>query len=79
MFNNKAEIIICGATADMQYQDWKVIHREKGPWDGEALPDLSRWREERVLSIYMQKEASKSGEASDLYVIDFSFSANGKN
>ena len=71
MFNNNAEIVLCGATQDNHYNDWKVIHKEKGPWDGEPLPDLSRWREERILSIYMQKEPSKSGEATDLYVIDF--------
>lgn len=38
-----------------------------------SLSDLSRWREEAVLPIYMQKEPPGGGEPTDLYVIDFSF------
>ena len=44
MFNNRARIILLGATAKNRYRDWKVIHREDSPWDGEPLPDVSRWR-----------------------------------
>jgi hypothetical protein len=79
MFNNKSNIVLVSATEKQQYRDWSVIHREAGPWDGEPLPDLSRWRDEGVLSIYMQKEPSKSGEPTDLYVVDFSFSATAKH
>lgn len=78
MFNNKAQIVLLSATAENQYRDWKVIHREAGPWNGEPLPDLSRWRAECVLSIYMQKDPSSAGKPTDLYVVDFSFGA-GKN
>ncbi|KKK56996.1 hypothetical protein LCGC14_3058900, partial [marine sediment metagenome] len=78
-FNYKAKIILLGATAENQYSDWKVIHKEEGPWNGEPLPDLSRWREEGILSIYMQKDSSKSGEPTDLYVVDFSISPNEMN
>jgi hypothetical protein len=63
-----------GATAENQYRDWKVIHMEEGPWDGEPLPDLGRWREEGILSIYMQKNPAKHGEPTDLYIVDFSVS-----
>ncbi len=79
MFNNKAKIVLMSATAENQYRDWKMIHEEEGPWDGEPLPDLSRWREEGILSIYMQKNPSKDGEPTDLYVVDFSISVTGKN
>lgn len=80
MFNNKAEIVFCGATAENQYRDWKVIHKEEGPWDGEPLPDLSRWRDEGVLSIYMQMaDTTKKGQPTDLYVLDFGVSEIGKN
>ena len=79
MFNNKAKIVLMSATAENQYRDWKVIHKEQGPWNGEPLPDLSRWREEGMLSIYMQKNQSKDGEPTDLYIVDFSVSATGKN
>lgn len=71
MFNNKARIVLMSATAEKQYKDWKIIHKEEGPWNGEPLPDLTRWREEGILSIYMQKDPSKDGEPTDLYVIDF--------
>jgi len=79
MFNNKAQIVLLAATAENQYRDWKVIHREDGPWNGEPLPDLSRWREEGVLSIYMQKDPSKGGEPTDLYVVDFDIAETGSN
>jgi hypothetical protein len=67
------------ATAQAQYRDWKTIHREEGPWNGEPLPDLSRWREEGVLSIYMQKDPTKDGEPTDLYIIDFNVSVTEKS
>ena len=79
MFNNKARIVLASATAENRYRDWRVIHTEEGPWDGEPLPDLSRWREEGVLSIYMQKESSIGGKPTDLYVLDFSISATRRN
>ena len=75
IFNNKARIVLVRATVENKYRDWNVIHVEEGPWDGEPLPDLGRWREERILSVYMQKEPSKSGEPTDLFVVDFSISA----
>lgn len=77
MFNSKAKIVLLGATPENQYRDWKVIHKENGPWNGEPLPDLSRWREEGVLSVYMQKEPSQEGEPTDLYVVDFTVASTG--
>jgi len=73
MVNNKAQIVLLAATAESEFRDWRVIHIEEGPWNGEPLPDLSRWREEGVLSIYMQKDPPNAGEPTDLYVVDFSF------
>lgn len=77
MFNNHAKIVLMSATAEAQYRDWKVIHEEEGPWNGEPLPDLSRWREEGLLSIYMQKNPTKDGEPTDLYIVDFTIAAKG--
>lgn len=79
IFNNQTKIVLVSATAKNQFQDWKVIHKEDGSWDGEPLPDLSRWREEGMLSIYMQKDPSKSGEPSDLYILDFNLLETRKN
>lgn len=73
MFNNRAQIVLLAATVESGYSDWKVIHREEGPWNGEPLPDLTRWSDEGVLSVYMQMDPSQSGEPTDLYVVDFSF------
>ncbi|MHC4121011.1 MAG: BNR repeat-containing protein [Planctomycetota bacterium] len=72
MFNYKGKIVLCGATAKNAYHDWGTLHIEEGPWDGEPLPDLTRWREEGVLSIYMQRDPSQGGEPTDLCVLDFS-------
>lgn len=73
LYNAEATIVLWHATAKNQYRDWKVIHKEQGPWNGEPLPDLSRWREQGVLSVYMQKDPAKPNQPTDLHVIDFSF------
>jgi hypothetical protein len=79
MFNHQAHIVLLAATAAKQYKDWKVIYREDGPWNGEPLPDLTRWREDGILSIYMQEDPSQIGEPTDLYVVDFLLSGTGTN
>jgi len=71
MFNFQGKIVVCGATAGKAYRDWGTLLIEDGPWDGEPLPDLARWREQGVLSIYMQKDPSQAGQPTDLYVLDF--------
>ena len=71
MFNYKGKIVLCGATADKQYRNWGTLHIEEGPWDGEPLPDLTRWRTEGVLSIYMQRDPSRYVEPTDLYILDY--------
>ena len=77
MFNNKARIVLMTATAKKQYSDWRVLHIEEGPWDGEVLPDLGRWRDEGVLSIYMQMEPANRHDPTDLCVVDFHLTGKG--
>lgn len=79
MYNENATLTLWAATESNHYRDWKLIHTEKGPWNGEPLPDLSRWREEGILSIYMQKDPSEDHEPTDLYVVDFSISSTTSN
>lgn len=71
MFNFQGNIVLCGATLKNEYRDWAVLRKEPGPWDGEPLPDPYRWRDEGVLSIYMQKESKQPRQPSDLFVLDF--------
>ena len=75
MFNYQGKIVLCGATAGNRYRDWGMLHIEEGPWEGEPLPDLTRWREEGVLSIYMQRNPSRRSEPTGLYVLDFTLLA----
>jgi len=72
MFNYKGKIVLCGATARNQYRDWKTLHVEDGPWDGEPLPDLSRWRQEGILSIYIQEAPSQKRQPTGVYILEFS-------
>ena len=71
MFNYGAEIVFCGATAAKDYTDWQELHRESGPWSTEPLFDLTRWREDGILSIYAQRDPSANMEPTALYVLDF--------
>jgi hypothetical protein len=71
MFNIQGKIVLCGATAGNAYRDWGTLLIDEGPWDGEPLPDLARWREQGVLSIYMQKDPPQAGRPTDLYILDF--------
>ena len=75
MFNFEGQLVIVSATAETGYQDWLEVHREAGPWNSEPLPDLTRWQEEGILSIYTQRAPSRDGEPTDLYVISFSIAA----
>jgi len=75
LFNCNGQITICAATAARRYEDWHVIHVEPGPWDGTPLTDLYRWRDEGVLSIYMQREPAQDRQPTDIYVLDFQVTA----
>jgi len=63
---------IAAATASSNWSDWKIIHLEKGPFTGgEPLLDRYRWRDEGILSVYIQEAPKQKGTPSPLHIIDF--------
>ena len=67
------DLTIMAATAAAQWKDWRVIHREAGPFVNEMLGDGHRWQEEAVLSIIVQKTPLKPREPTPLRILDFRF------
>ena len=62
---------IAAASAEKQWTDWQVIHREAGKFTDQPLIDTRRAREEGVLSIYVQESAAAGATSSPLRVIDY--------
>ena len=70
-FNPSPDLSIAAASAKSRWTDWKVIHREHGPFSGQ--PQVDRYGKPNVLSVYIQQEPKlPKGTASPLRVIDFS-------
>ena len=70
-FGAWGDLQIAAATAANKWSDWTVIFTPKGPFTGEPLLDRYRWRDEGILSVYIQQEPEQLGAASPLRVIDF--------
>jgi hypothetical protein len=69
-FNPSPELTIAAASAASRWRDWKIIHRERGPFSGQ--PQVDRHGRPGVLSIYIQEAAAKPTETSSpLRVLDF--------
>ncbi|GAB5552766.1 MAG: BNR repeat-containing protein [Saprospiraceae bacterium] len=70
---SKRALFIAVATAKNQWQDWKIVHQEKGPFFNEMQGDLYRWKSEGILSIMVQETPKGIRKPSALKVVDFSF------
>jgi uncharacterized protein (DUF2249 family) len=69
-FNPSPYLSIAMATAGSRWQDWKVVHREPGPFTGQ--PRIDRYNEPGLLSVYIQEEPKEpKSTASALRVITF--------
>jgi hypothetical protein len=69
-FHPLGELCLAAATASSGWQDWKVVHREAGPFTGQ--PRIDPHGPADRLSVYIQEQpAEPSGTASPLRVIDF--------
>jgi hypothetical protein len=69
-FNPSPELTIAAASAANHWNDWRIIHREAGPFSGQ--PQLDRHGHPGVLAIYIQQAAPKPTEtASPLRVLEF--------
>lgn len=70
---SKRDLVIAAATAKNNWQDWQIVHAEKGPYFNEMLGDFYRWKSEGILSIMVQETPKGIREPSALKVLDFSF------
>jgi hypothetical protein len=53
-FNPSSDLSIASASAGKKWTDWKVIHRERGPFTGQ--PQIDRHSAANLLSVYIQAE-----------------------
>jgi len=67
------DLVIAAASAKSGWNDWKIIHREAGPFVNEMLGDPTRWKEEEILSIMVQESPRKVNDPTPLRILDFSF------
>jgi hypothetical protein len=68
-FDESPYLSIAAASAKSRWTDWKIIHREQGPFSGQ--PQIDRYGKPGVLSVYIQEEPkSPQGTASPLRVIE---------
>jgi hypothetical protein len=65
------ELVIATASARSSWTDWKVIHRESGPFLNEPLFDDTRWETDGVLSVLAQDSPEKPHDATPLRILDF--------
>ncbi len=65
------DLIIASATSASNWQDWKILHREQGPFVNEMLADPIRWKTEGVLSILVQESPEHPHESTPLRILDF--------
>ena len=65
------DLVIAGATVASNWEDWKIIHHEKGPFVNEMLGDFYRWKKEGVLSVMVQESPERPHDATPLRILDF--------
>ena len=69
-------LIIAGATAENNYQDWSILYRDESDFnrffEGEPAIDQQRLVDDGVLSVFIQEGSGNFGvTTSDLHVLDF--------
>ncbi|TKJ35258.1 MAG: hypothetical protein CEE38_15630 [Planctomycetes bacterium B3_Pla] len=70
--HSAGDLAIAAATAASRWEDWKVVHVEKGPFVNEMLGDNYRWDKEGVLSVMVQQSPEKAHQPTPLRILDFS-------
>lgn len=69
--HSAGDLVITGATAASNWADWRILHREAGPFVNEMLGDPYRWKQEAVLSVMVQESPKKAHEATALRILDY--------
>ena len=57
IYFKKGDLVIATASAKSKWSDWKLIHREPGPFLNQALFDDTRWETDGVLSVIAQNSS----------------------
>lgn len=73
IFSTKGDLLILGATSGANWEDWKTLHVEKGPFINEMLGDYYRWKQDKILSVMVQESPQEPHEATPLRILDFAF------
>ncbi len=73
IFSTKGDLMILGATAKANWEDWKTLHAEKGPFINEMLGDYYRWKRDKILSVMVQESPKEAHEPTRLRILDFAF------
>lgn len=69
-FSN-GDLVIASASSITSWNDWRIIHVEKGPFVNEMLGDVYRWKKEGILSVLVQEMPSTAHESTALRLLDF--------
>lgn len=65
------DLVFVAATSASNWTDWKIVHRESGPFVNEMLGDLYRWKADGVLSVMVQESPKNKHDATALRILDF--------
>ncbi len=71
--HSKGTLVIAAATSASRWRNWKIIHRENGPFVNEMLGDVYRWKRDGILSVMVQESPQKAYQPTALRILDFSF------
>jgi len=67
------DLLILGASATNDWEDWKTLYTHEGPFVNEMLADPYRWQSEQILSIMLQGAPINPHDSTPLRVLDFTF------
>ena len=70
--HSEGDLAIAAATSASNWEDWKIVYRERGPFVNEMLGDVYRWKSEGILSVMVQESPEKPHQSTILRILDFS-------
>ena len=70
--HSEGDLAIAAATSASNWDNWRIVHRERGPFVNEMLGDVCRWKKEGVLSVMVQESPEDPHQSTALRILDFS-------
>ena len=71
IYQKEGDLEIAAASPKSGYTDWRVIHKEPGPFVNEMLGDPYRWTREGILSVQVQTMPENPQDPTPLRILDF--------